>query len=51
MTHLKISVFVRDQGEAEDQPAGIRHYVEDLPQGFNADNGRENLFEMGSMNF
>lgn len=38
-THLKIRVFVRDQGEAESQPGGILKYVEDLRRGFNADIG------------
>ena len=50
-THPKLSVFARAQGEAEDQPAGLRQYAEDLRRGFNADSGRKNLFEMGSMNF
>jgi hypothetical protein len=34
---LKIRIFGRDQGEAEDQPAGILKYVEDLRRGLNAD--------------
>jgi hypothetical protein len=36
---LKIRIFVRDQGEAEDQSAGILKYVEDLIRGLNADIG------------
>jgi hypothetical protein len=47
-THLKIRVFVRDQGEAEDQSAGILQYVEDLKRSFNADIGRKYFFEKGS---
>jgi hypothetical protein len=46
--HLKIRIFVRDQGDAEDQPAGILKYVEDLRRGPNADIGRKDFFEMGS---
>jgi hypothetical protein len=38
----------RDQGEAENQPAGILKYVEDLIRGFNADIGRKDFFEMAS---
>ena len=34
---LKIRTFVRDQGEAADQSAGILKYVEDLIRGLNAD--------------
>ena len=30
---LKIRIFVRDQGEAEDQSAGILKYFEDLRRG------------------
>ena len=41
---LKIRIFVRDQGEAEDQPAGILKYVEDLRRGLNADIGRKDFF-------
>jgi len=48
ITHLKIGVFLRDHGEAEDQPAGIRTYGEDLRRGLSADSGRKNLFEVGS---
>jgi len=44
--HLKIRVFVRDQGEAESQSAGILKYVEELRRGFNADIGRKNFLEM-----
>jgi hypothetical protein len=47
-SHLKIRIFGRDQGEAEDQPAGILKYVEDLIQGLNVDIGRKNFFEMAS---
>jgi hypothetical protein len=43
---LKIRIFGRDQGEAEDQPAGILKYVEDLRGGLNADIGRKDFFEM-----
>jgi hypothetical protein len=45
---LKIRIFVRDQGEAEDQSAGILKYVEDLIRGLNADIGRKDFFEMTS---
>ena len=41
-------IFGRDQGEAEDQPAGILKYVEDLRRGLNADIGRKDFFEMAS---
>ena len=47
-SYLKIRIFVRDQGEAENQPAGILKYVEDLRRGFNADIERKNFFEMAS---
>ena len=43
-------IFGRDQGEAEDQPAGILKYVEDLIRGLNADIGRKDFFEMASKN-
>jgi len=39
--HLKIRIFVRDQGGTEDQPATILKYVEDLRQGLNADTGEK----------
>ena len=48
-SYLKIRIFVRDQGEAENQPAGILKYVEDLRRGFNADIGRKNFFEIASI--
>jgi len=35
--------------EAEDQPAGILKYVEDLRRGLNADIGRKDIFEMASI--
>jgi len=38
-SYLKIKLFSRDQGEAENQPAGILKYVEDLRRGLNADIG------------
>jgi hypothetical protein len=47
---LKIRIFGRDQDEAEDQPAGILKYVEDLIRGLNADIGRKDFFEMVSIN-
>jgi 4-amino-4-deoxy-L-arabinose transferase len=47
-SHLKIRMFVRDQGEAEDQPAGILKHVEDLRRGLNADIGQKDFFEMAS---
>ena len=47
-SHLKIRIFVRDQGEAEDQPAGILKYVEDLRRKLNADIGRKDFVEMAS---
>ena len=47
-SHLKIRIFGRDQGEAENQPAGILQYVEDLRRGLNADIGRKDFFEMAS---
>jgi hypothetical protein len=34
--------------EAENQPAGILKYVEDLRRGLNADIGRKDFFEMAS---
>jgi hypothetical protein len=46
--YLKIRIFVRDQGGAEYQPAGILKYVEDLRRGLNADIGRKDSFEMAS---
>jgi hypothetical protein len=42
-------MFSRDQAEAEDQPAGILKYVEDLIRGLNADIGRKDFFEMASI--
>ena len=48
-SHLKIRVFVRDQGVAEYQSAGILKYVEDLRRGHNADIGRKNFFEIASI--
>jgi LssY C-terminus len=50
-SYLKIRIFVRYQGEAEDQPAGILKYVEDLRQGLNADTGRKDFFEITSNGF
>jgi hypothetical protein len=47
-SHLKNWIFDRDQGETEDQPAGILKYVEDLRRGLNADIGRKDFFEMAS---
>jgi len=47
-SYLKIRIFGRDQGEAEDQPAGILQYVEDLRRRLNADIGRKDFFEMTS---
>jgi hypothetical protein len=47
-SHLKIRIFGRDQGEAENQAAGIRQYVEDLIRGLNADIGRKDFFEVAS---
>ncbi len=47
-SHLKIRIFGRDQGEAEDHSAGILKYVEDLRRGLNADIGRKDFFEMAS---
>jgi hypothetical protein len=38
-SHLKIQIFGRDQGEAENQPADILEYVEGLRRGLNADIG------------
>jgi hypothetical protein len=43
---LKIRIFVRDRGEAKNQPAGILKYVEDLRRGLTADIGRKDFFEM-----
>jgi hypothetical protein len=39
-------IFGQNKGEAEDQPAGILKYVEDLRRGLNVDIGRKDLFEM-----
>ena len=36
-SYLNIRIFGRDQEEAEDQPAVILKYVEDLRRGLNAD--------------
>jgi len=47
-SYLKIRIFDRDQGEAENQPAGILKYVEDLIRGLNADIGRKDFFETTS---
>ncbi len=41
-------IFVRDQGEAEVQPADILKYVEDLRRGLNANIGQKDFFEMPS---
>jgi len=47
-SHLRINIFVREQGETEDRPAGapkegslgyIRKYLEDLRRGLNVDIG------------
>jgi hypothetical protein len=46
-SNLKIRIFGRDQDEAEDQPAGMLKYVEDLIRGLNADIGRKDPFEIG----
>jgi hypothetical protein len=40
-------IFVRDQGKAEMQAAGIPMYAEDMRRGFNADIGRKDFFEIG----
>jgi len=50
-SYLKIRIFGQDQGETEDQPAGILKYVEDLRRGLNADIGRKDFFEMNSSDF
>jgi hypothetical protein len=47
-SYLKIRIFGRYQGEAEDQPAGILKYIEDLRRGHNADIGRKDFIEMAS---
>ncbi len=47
-SHLKIGIFGRDQGAAEDQPGGILKYVEDLKRGLNADIGQKDFFEVAS---
>jgi hypothetical protein len=47
-SYLKVRISVRDQDEAEDQPAGILKYVEDLIRGLNADIGRKDCFELAS---
>jgi len=47
-SHFKNWIFARDQGEAEDQPAGIHKYVEDLRRGRNADIGRKDFFAIAS---
>ena len=41
-------IFVQDQDGAEDQPAGILKYVEELIRGLNADIERKDFFEMAS---
>jgi hypothetical protein len=45
--HLKIGIFILNQGEAEIQPASIRPYGEDLHRGINADVERKDFFEIG----
>jgi hypothetical protein len=45
-SHLKIRIFGRDQGETEDQSAGILKYVEDLSRELNADIGQKDFFEI-----
>jgi hypothetical protein len=45
-SYLKIRIFGRDQGEAENQSVGILKYVEDLIRGLNTDIGRKDFFEM-----
>jgi hypothetical protein len=45
ISYLKIGIFVRYQGEAETQPAGILEYVEDLPRGLDTDIGEKDFFE------
>jgi hypothetical protein len=45
-SYLKIQIFGRDQGQAENQSAGILKYVEDLIRGLNTDIGRKDFFEM-----
>ena len=47
--HLKIKLFSRDQGEAENQSAGILKYVEDLKRGPNTEIGEKDFFEMASI--
>jgi hypothetical protein len=49
-SHLKIRIFGRDQGYAEDQSAGILKYVEDLRRGLNFHIGRKDFFETASGN-
>jgi tetratricopeptide (TPR) repeat protein len=50
-SYLKIRIFGRDPGAAEDQPTGILKYVEDLRRGLNTDIGRKDFFEMASIFF
>ena len=45
-SHLKIRIFGRDQGETEDQTAGIRKYVADLNREINADIEQKGFFEI-----
>ena len=47
-SYLKFRIFGRDQGEAENQSAGILKYVEDLIRGLNTDIERKDFFEMAS---
>jgi hypothetical protein len=47
-SNLKIRIFGRNQGVAEDQPAGMLKYVKDLRRGLNADIGRKDFFEIAS---
>jgi len=40
-SHLKMRIFVRDQGETEMQSAGILLYVEDLHEGSTPISGKK----------
>ena len=44
--HLKIKIFVQNQGGPEFHPAGILKYVGDLKEGSNAEFERKDYFEI-----
>jgi len=47
-SHLKNRILAQGQGGAEDQPAGILQYSEELKRGPNTEIGPKDFFEMAS---